>query len=212
MSTIPNDPNRPRVFIVEDDAAVRGALCALFRSIGLDVDAYDSAEKFLPEVEPNMSGCLILDVRLRGMSGLELQQRLAQLTVCLPIIVISGHADVPMAVRAMKAGAAEFFEKPINEQRLLERVQGCLNEASMARARAEELGSIQERLERLTGREREVFDLVVDGLSSSAIAAELRISRKTVDVHRSKIMSKLGVRTVADLVRMALAASSGSRR
>ncbi|MGD2084426.1 MAG: response regulator [Chromatiales bacterium] len=202
---------KPLVFVVEDDPAVRGALCALFRSVGLDVAPYSSAEGFLNDLEPDISGCLILDVRLRGMSGLELQQRLAQDTVCLPTIIISGHADVPMAVRAMKAGAAEFFEKPINEQRLLERVQGCLREAVAAHERAKKVASIRERLETLTAREREVFELVVDGKSSSAIAALLRISRKTVDVHRSNIMTKLGVRTVADLVRIALAASPGRR-
>jgi RNA polymerase sigma factor (sigma-70 family) len=201
-------PTTPAVFVVEDDPAVRGALSALFRSVSLDAQAFGSAEAFLETVKPEMSGCLIVDVRLRGMSGLELQQRLAEMQVCLPIIAISGHADVPMAVRAMKAGASEFFEKPINEQRLLERVQACLREAVAARSRAQELAVIRNRLDSLTAREQEVFDLVVNGKSSSAIAEELRISRKTVDVHRSNIMSKLGVKTVADLVRMSLAASA----
>jgi FixJ family two-component response regulator len=196
------------VYLVDDDAAVRAGFTALFRSVGLPVRSFDSAESFLEGVEPDAEGCLLLDVRMPGMSGLELQERLRDRGVALPIVLISAHADVPMAVRAMKTGAVDFLEKPVNEQELLERVQACLRTAHRLREEADSTAAARARLEGLTPREREVVELLVEGESSKVIAARLDISPRTVDVHRSHIMEKLGVKSVAELVAIVLRARS----
>jgi two-component system response regulator FixJ len=196
--------NEPVVYLVDDDAAVRSGFSALFRSVGLPVTSFASGEAFLEAVDEHSLGCLVVDVRMPGMSGLELQERLRDRGVGLPIILISAHGDVPMAVRAMKAGAIDFLEKPINEQVLLDRVQGCLRVAHRTYDDAELVAATRARLEALTPREREVLDRLVKGESSKIIAAELDISPRTVDVHRAHIMDKLGVRSIAELVRVAL--------
>lgn len=196
--------NEPMVYLVDDDAAVRSGFSALFRSVGLPVTSFASGEALLEAVDEHSLGCLVVDVRMPGMSGLELQERLRDRGVGLPIILISAHGDVPMAVRAMKAGAIDFLEKPINEQVLLDRVQGCLRVARRTYDDAELVAATRARLEALTPREREVLDRLTRGESSKIIAAELDISPRTVDVHRAHIMDKLGVRSIAELVRVAL--------
>lgn len=190
------------VFVVDDDAAVRAALRALFRSIHLPVQTFESAEQFLAAVPGGAVGCVVLDVRMPGMSGLDLQAHLVRQGSRLPIIVISAHADVPMAVRAMKLGAIEFLEKPINEQELLDRVQACLRQASQARQQAASSDAVLSRLQSLTAREREILAHVVAGKPSKAIAAKLGISARTVDVHRARLLEKLGVGSTAELVRV----------
>lgn len=196
--------NEAMVYLVDDDAAVRAGFSALFRSVGLPVKSFASGEAFLESVDEHALGCLVVDVRMPGMSGLELQERLRDRGVGLPIILISAHGDVPMAVRAMKAGAIDFLEKPVNEQLLLDRIQGCLSVARHVYDNAELIAVTRARLEALTPREREVLDRLVKGESSKVIAAELDISPRTVDVHRSHIMDKLGARSIAELVRVAL--------
>lgn len=199
------------VYVVDDDAAVRAALRALFRSVGLPVQTFESAEEFLGALSDNPVGCLVLDVRMVGMSGLELQAHLARHGYRLPVIVISAHADVPMAVRAMKLGAIEFLEKPINEQELLDRVQSCLQEASRAHQQAASSDALLARFQFLTGREQEILQHVVSGKRSKVIAAELGISSRTVDVHRARIMEKLGVNSTTELIKVVLSISSSGR-
>lgn len=199
------------VYVVDDDAAVRAALRALFRSVGLPVQTFESAEEFLGALSDNPVGCLVLDVRMVGMSGLELQAHLARHGYRLPVIVISAHADVPMAVRAMKLGAIEFLEKPINEQELLDRVQSCLQEASRAHQQAASSDALLARFQFLTGREQEILQHVVSGKRSKVIAAELGISSRTVDVHRARIMEKLGVSSTTELIKVVLSISSSGR-
>lgn len=196
----------PAVHIVDDDAAVRAALAALFGTVGIACAAYASAEEFLAAADTGTRGCLLLDVRMPGMGGLELQRVLRDRGIAIPVIVITGHGDVSMAVRAMKAGAADFIEKPFNGQELIDRVKECLQadaESRRERVLREEAISL---LRQLTRREEEVLERVVAGRPSKVIAAELEISEKTVDVHRSNIMRKTGTRSVAELVRLWLRA------
>lgn len=190
--------------MVDDDAAVRAALLALFRSVGLPAQAFESAEQFLETLPQGDVGCLVLDVRMVGMSGLELQAHLAQHGYQIPIIIISAHADVPMAVRAMKLGAFEFLEKPLNEQQLLDRVQDCLREATRVYQHAASRDAVLNRFESLTAREREILRHVILGKPSKVIAGELGISPRTVDVHRARIMDKFEVGSTAELVKAAL--------
>lgn len=193
-----------RVYIVDDDAGVRAGFTALFKSVSLPVKSFESGEALLEAVDETAMGCLVLDVRMPGMSGLELQDELRRRNLCLAIILISAHGDVAMAVRAMKAGALDFMEKPVNEQDLLDRVKSCLRDASQRKEDAEMAAEARVRLETLTAREREVLDGLVRGDSSKAIASDLGISPRTVDVHRSHVMEKLGVRSIAELVRVVM--------
>lgn len=192
----------PTVFVVDDDEAMRDSLQWLLRSVGLAVDCFASAEAFLAAYDPRRPGCLVLDVRMPGMSGLELQQRLADQGSALPVIVITGHGDVPMAVRAMKAGAIDFIEKPFNNQALLERVGAAVRASTASLAEQAQAREIRARLEALTPREREVAWAVAAGKQNKAIAFELGISPKTVEVHRHNAMEKMGAATAADLARM----------
>ncbi len=195
---------QPRIYVVDDDAAVRSALCALLGSVNLDAVAFDSAEAFLRAANPDLMGCLLLDVRMPGMSGLELQRVLRERGIELPVIIITGHGDVPMAVRAMKAGAAEFIEKPFNDQLLLDAIHSSLATDAEAWQRRGEMKAVAERLNRLTQREYEVLDFLVMGLPSKRIASKLGISERTVDVHRFNIMRKTGVRTMAELIQLCM--------
>ena len=192
----------PVVYVVDDDSAVRSSLEALFRSVGIRSRSYASPTELLAELTPDAVGCLVLDVRLPRMSGLELQSRLATKGIRIPIIVITGHADVPTAVRAMHQGAVDFIEKPFNEQRLLEQVHAAIESDIQRRVRQREAEELRLRLKTLTERERQVLREVVRGESSKAIAKNLRISPKTVDVHRARIMEKLHSRSTADLIRI----------
>jgi FixJ family two-component response regulator len=193
---------QPRVYIVDDDAAVRASLRALLGSVGLPAVDFASGEAFLQAVDGGTRGCLLLDVRMPGMSGLQLQQELRDRGIHIPVIVITGHADVPMAVRAMKAGAKDFMEKPFNHQQLLDRIQGCLEADAQSYSeerRRRETGAV---LARLTARELEVLKLLVTGRSSKTIAAACGISEKTVDAHRASVTKKTGARSIAELVRL----------
>lgn len=193
------------VYVVDDDDAVRGSLRALFDSVGLATALFDSAESFLEAVCPGRAGCLVLDARLPEMSGLELQERLCAAHIDVPIVMITGNADVAMAVRAMKAGAMDFLEKPFSPQLLLERVQQALRASLGALARQAAQAGRAALLARLTRREHEVVRLVASGRANKEIARMLEISQKTVELHRAKAMRKLGARHVADLVRASIA-------
>jgi two-component system response regulator TtrR len=197
-------PDKPKVFVVDDDAAVRDSLRWVIESNGWNVDAYASAEAFLEAHDPAQPGCLILDVRMPGLSGPELQNMLKERQCLLPIIFITAHGTVPTAVRAMQAGAVDFIMKPFNNTALLERIDRCMEQVRMATANREQQVNSHQRLAHLTTREREVMDLVVAGKSNKAIAADLKISIKTVEAHRAKIMQKMQARSLAELVRLAL--------
>ena len=191
------------IFVVDDDAAMRRSLENLMRSVGLRVEAFASAQGFLRRRHPDGSACLVLDVRLPGLSGLDLQKRMAETGLEIPIIFITGHGDVPMSVRAMKAGAVEFLTKPFRDQDLLDAIHAALERDGVARAQRAELAELRRRLESLTRREREVMGLVVAGLLNKQIAGEVGASETTVKIHRHHGMEKMGAGSLADLVRMA---------
>jgi len=190
------------VYVVDDDESVRRALTSLLQEVNIPVSTFPSAEAFLQAVGADNRGCLLLDVRMPGMSGLQLQQVLRERAITLPTIILTGHADVPMAVSAMSAGAAGFVEKPFNPQELLDRIQHCLAADVRQAAFQAQVRDATERLERLSEREREVLHEVVQGRPSKLIASALGISEKTVDVHRSNVMRKTGTRSIAELVQM----------
>ena len=191
------------VFVVDDDDSLRDALKRLIRSVGLQVELFASAEDFLQRKRPDAPGCLILDIRLRGISGLDFQRKLAEANIPIPIIFITGHGDIAMSVRAMKAGAVEFLTKPFRDQDLLDAIQVGLERDGARRQREAEIATLRERFEWLTSREREVLPLVVSGLSNKKVAAEIGISEATVKVHRSQLMRKMAANSLPELVRMA---------
>ena len=191
------------VFIVDDDAAVRRSLENLIRSVGLRAETFASAQEFLSSKRPDAPGCLVLDVRLPGLSGLDLQKRMAEADTEIPIIFITGHGDIAMTVQAMKGGAVEFLTKPFREQELLDAVQQALERDSQARRQREEIRVLRRRFASLTPREQEVMVLVVAGLANKQIAGELGASETTVKIHRHHVMEKMGAGSLADLVRMA---------
>jgi FixJ family two-component response regulator len=195
-------PYEPTVYVVDDDDAVRAALGALLGSVCLRYESYTSAEAFLAVAHRQMRGCLLLDVRMPGMSGLELQRKLQDQGVGLQVIIITGHGDVPMAVRALKSGASDFIEKPFNEQELLDRVQTCLQHDSHLSDNRQALEEAAARFATLTPREQAVMELIAAGDHTKKIAAQLEIQDRTVDVHRFNIMHKVGVRTLAELLRL----------
>ncbi len=194
---------QPVVFVVDDDASVREALKNLFRSVALEVQTFETAQDFLASPRPDRPACLVLDVRLPGMGGLDLQRQLADANIGIPIIFITAHGDIPMSVKAMKAGAAEFLTKPFNNQELLDAVQAAIERDTKARARQAVLADLQTRYKSLSGREQDVMGLVVRGLLNKQIAGELSISEATVKLHRRNMMEKMGAETFADLVKMA---------
>ena len=198
----------PVVFVVDDDPAMRDALRWLIESVGLAVSSHPTAQHFLDSYESGQPGCVLLDVRMPGMSGLELQQELAVRNLGLPVIIVTAYADVPMAVRALRRGAIDFIEKPFSHQLVLDRIRQAIE--SDRRRRREEAQRVQlaARTALLTRREREVMELVVAGKANKQIAWELGLSAKTIEAHRSHVMEKMGVDSVADLVRLALLARS----
>ena len=198
----------PTVFIVDDDEAMRDALDTLIRSVGMRTSLHASADEFLAAYDPEQPGCLVLDVRMPGMSGLDLQDALAEQGIKLPVIIITGHGDIPMAVQAMRAGAVDFLEKPFREQELLHRIHQAVEQDARAQQDRAAKAEITARLASLTPREGQVLDLVVAGKPNKAIAGELGLSHKTVEFHRAKIMDKMRADNVAELVRMVLAAES----
>jgi FixJ family two-component response regulator len=194
---------QPVVFIVDDDALVRDSLKDLFRSVGLEVQTFESAPAFLQSQRPDAPGCIVLDVRLPGASGLEFQRMLRDSSIQLPVIFISGHGDISMTVRAIKSGAIEFLTKPLREQDLLDAVETGIGRDRARRLQARFVAGLQERFELLTSREREVLTYVVSGRPAKQIAALLGLSVKTVKVHRSRVTRKMQAKSLVDLVRMA---------
>ena len=191
------------VFVVDDDESLREALKSLLRSVGLRVEAYGSGADFLKTKLPDAAACLVLDVRLPGVSGLDFQSELAKADIHIPIIFITGHGDIPMTVRAMKAGAVEFLTKPFRDQDLLDAVQIALERDRARRTQDKTVREVRDHFEALTPREQEVIGFVTAGLMNKQIAAELGVSEITVKVHRGNVMKKMGARSLADLVRMA---------
>lgn len=196
----------PTVFIVDDDAAIRRAMKALLDSVNVPSEIFASANEFLDKVVDRRPGCLVLDIRMPGLGGLELQQELNRRGNRIPIIFITGHGDVPMAVEAMQNGAFDFIQKPFRDQDLLDRVSDALKTDRQRRDEEQHQNDIAGRIETLTNREREVLDLVVTGKPNKVIAYELGVSQRTVEIHRSRVMEKMQARSLADLVRMHLVA------
>jgi FixJ family two-component response regulator len=195
--------DQPFVFVVDDDASVRDGLARLFRSVQLSVAVFASAQEFLADERPDVPSCLVLDVRLPGLSGFDFQVELTKVDIRIPIIFITGHGDIPMTVRAMKAGAVDFLAKPFRDQDLLDAVATAIQRDRTRREHENTVADLKIHFASLTPREREIMALVATGLMSKQIAARIELSEITVKVHRSHIMKKMGARSVADLVRMA---------
>jgi RNA polymerase sigma factor (sigma-70 family) len=192
----------PVVFVVDDDPSVRSSLKLLIGSEGLQVESFDSADTFLQRKPPDAPSCLVLDVRLRGLSGLDFQRQLAARNIRIPIVFITGHGDIPMTVRAMKAGAIEFLTKPFRDQDLLDAVRIALERDRARREQEKEVADLQQRFKSLTPREQEVISMVASGMLNKQIAGQLGVAENTVKVHRSRAMEKMHAQSFAELVRM----------
>ena len=198
--------DRPIVFVIDDEASVRDALALFLESEGLSVKTYDSARSFLGEYQSNFHGCMIVDIRMPGMSGLELQQTLNEQGVDLPVIFLTGHGDVPMSAKAFKAGAMDFIEKPFSDEDLLASIRDAIAKDRALRQLRLQGRRIVKRYSQLTPREKQVMQGVVAGKPNKVIARELGVSPRTIDIHRSRVMLKMGAQTLPDLVTMAAAA------
>ena len=196
--------SEPIVHIVDDDKAIRDSLAMLMKSVGYESESYDSAEMFLNKADLCTPGCLIADIRMQGISGLELQQLLNNKGSKIPVIIITGHGDVPMAVQAMKAGAIDFLEKPYDNELLVARIKQCLSEVSRSQVKSRIVAEAKARISHLTPREKEVMNLLVAGKHNKIIAKELNISVRTAEAHRAKVMKKLHAKSLSDVVRLAL--------
>jgi FixJ family two-component response regulator len=192
------------VYVVEDDEAVRDSLELLLKSDGKPVKIYESANAFLKDYSDKMAGCIVLDIRMPGMDGMELQKKLNEKHSILPIIFVTGHGDVPMAVDAMKEGAVDFIQKPYREEALLEKIEAALEQDLEQRKTLDEKQEIIRRVKSLTPREAEIMDRMIAGQANKVIAIELEISQRTVEIHRSRVMHKMGTHSLAHLVRMVL--------
>ena len=204
-----SEPQQGVVFIVDDDEALRDSLRWLLESAGLKVETHDSANSFLQSYYPGQSGCLLLDVRMPGMTGLELQEQLESRDVRLPVVIMTGHGDVAMAVRALKAGAMDFIEKPFDDELLLTSIQRALVLDTEQRKNRATQAEVLARLAHLTRREHQVMELVTIGKANKQIASELNVSAKTVEAHRAHVMEKMQAKSLAELVRMSMLASGG---
>jgi len=198
------------VFVVDDDDAVRTALRLLIKSVGLPVETYPSAQEFLDAFDGDRAGCLVLDIRMPGMSGLELQQHLNALHAITPIVFITGHGDVPMAVEAMQHGAVDFIQKPFRDQDLIDRINQALDRDRANRNSLKERDAIRDRIGTLTPREREVLALVTSGKANKVIAGDLDVSQRTVEIHRARVMEKMQASSLAHLVRMVIESEKGT--
>ncbi|WP_369601597.1 response regulator FixJ [Hahella sp. SMD15-11] len=199
------------VYIVEDDEAVRDSLSMLLEAEGYDVEAFADAQQFLDRYDENMAGCILLDIRMPGMTGMELHRKLIDMQCPLPVIFVTGHGDVPLAVEAMKQGAVDFVQKPYQEKQLLDKIRTAMAQDAEQRDLLQEKKEILKRLETLTPREREIMEMMVEGNANKVIAIELDISQRTVEIHRSRVMQKMGTHSLAQLVRMVLAVG-GARK
>jgi two-component system response regulator FixJ len=208
MAKIDETSSAATVYVVDDDDGMRRALSLLLNTVGYKTAAFASPKDFLEKFQPDTAGCLILDIRMPGMSGLELQQRLNRMGSMLPVIFITGHGDVPMAVQAMKEGAFEFVQKPFRDQDLLDRINHALEQDRENRGTLARRADVLHRIESLTPREKQVMDLVVDGAANKVIAIDLGLSERTVEIHRAKVMEKMGARSVAHLVKLQLSMSA----
>jgi RNA polymerase sigma factor (sigma-70 family) len=200
MSTVA--AQKSTVYIVDDDQAIRRAMELLMRSVGLEFEIFHSGDDFLENHTNERAGCLVLDIRMPGLGGLELQEKLNEIGSTLPIIFITGHGDVPMAVEAMQKGAVDFIQKPFRDQELLDRIGEALKTDQERRSAREEQAEVQNRVDKLTNREHQVLDLVVTGKPNKVIAYELGVSQRTVEIHRARVMEKMQAKSLADLVRM----------
>jgi two-component system, LuxR family, response regulator FixJ len=195
---------KPTIYIVDDDDGMRHALSVLMSTVGYNAVSFARPAEFLQKLDPNQPGCLVLDVRMPEMSGLEVQQHLNRSGSMLPVILMTGHGDIPMAVQAMKDGAFDFLQKPFRDQDLLDRINGALKQDAENRETVERHADLKRRSELLTPREREVMALVVDGRANKVIAIDLGLSERTVEIHRANVMEKMQARSVAHLVKMHL--------
>lgn len=195
---------QPTVFVVDDDSGVRSSIRILLKSVGINTTVFASAREFLATFDPSRHGCMVLDIRMPGMSGMELQLELNRLGAIIPVVFITGHGDVPMAVEAMQQGAFDFLQKPFRDQDLIHRIQKALERDAAQRAALQQTDAIKARLDSLTPREREVLDLLADGKQNKVMAATLGLSQRTVEIHRSNVMDKMQAKSVAQLVRMLL--------
>jgi FixJ family two-component response regulator len=200
--TAPMNPNGV-VYVIDDDVHVRGGLASLIESVGLQVETFETTTEFLTSLRNDVPQCLVLDVRLQGLSGLDFQSQLGAANINIPIIFITGHADIPMTVKAMKAGAVEFLTKPVREQDLLDAVQIALDDDRRRRRKEQIVAELRARVETLTAREREVMTFVTMGKMNKQVAAEIGLSEITVKVHRHNVMKKMGAKSLPELVRMA---------
>ena len=194
----------PTVYIVDDDSGVRSSIRVLMKSVGLAAAPFASAKDFLQAYHPNHPGCLVLDIRMPGMSGLELQEALNEKGAVLPVIFITGHGDIPMAVEAMRHGAFDFLQKPFRDQDLIDRIQQALERDAETRQSLQEHSRIRARIASLTPREREVLELLTSGKANKMMAQDLGLSQRTVEIHRAHVMEKMGAKSVAQLVRMVM--------
>jgi len=196
--------NGPTVFIVDDDDSMRRAIALLLKTVGYSPVEFSKPSEFLAKFDPKVHGCLVLDIRMPEMSGLEIQQQLNRSGAMLPVIFITGHGDIPMAVQAMKDGAFDFLTKPFRDQELLDRINSALKQDAENRAAVEQHADLRARAESLTPREKEVFEMIVAGKANKVVAIDLGLSERTVEIHRSNVREKMGERSVAHLVRMYL--------